>query len=241
MNRIEYMSELASLLQNVPEEERRDAMKYYNDYFDEAGEENEEEVIKELGSPAKVAESIKADMKANEEDLQSHGEFSETGYSDERFESREIPGYRYGEQSGQNGAYQQAASQQEPPRTSKALKIVLIIAIILVASPVVIPVALAIGAVILALICAAFAVVIGLVAAAVAIAIAGIAVFIVGLLTLVPRIAVGMALIGTGLILTVLGVVGTVAMIKLCFVAIPGIVHGITWVFEKLFHRRAVA
>ena len=40
MNRIEYMTKLASLLQDIPEVERRDAMKYYNDYFDEAGEEN---------------------------------------------------------------------------------------------------------------------------------------------------------------------------------------------------------
>ena len=33
MNRIEYMTKLASLLQDIPEVERRDAMKYYNDYF----------------------------------------------------------------------------------------------------------------------------------------------------------------------------------------------------------------
>ena len=38
MNRIEYMTKLASLLQDIPEVERKDAMKYYNDYFDEAGE-----------------------------------------------------------------------------------------------------------------------------------------------------------------------------------------------------------
>ena len=29
MNRIEYMTKLASLLQDIPEVERRDAMKYY--------------------------------------------------------------------------------------------------------------------------------------------------------------------------------------------------------------------
>ena len=33
MNRIEYMTKLASLLQDIPEVERRDAMKYYNDYL----------------------------------------------------------------------------------------------------------------------------------------------------------------------------------------------------------------
>ena len=34
MNRVEFMTELASLLQDVPVEERREAMRYYNDYFE---------------------------------------------------------------------------------------------------------------------------------------------------------------------------------------------------------------
>ena len=67
MNRIEYMTKLASLLQDIPEVERRDAMKYYNDYFDEAGEENEEQVIREFGAPEEVAENIKADLKGKTE------------------------------------------------------------------------------------------------------------------------------------------------------------------------------
>ena len=48
MNRIEFMTELASLLQDIPVEERKDAMQYYNDYFDDAGEEQEQQVIEEL-------------------------------------------------------------------------------------------------------------------------------------------------------------------------------------------------
>ena len=62
MNRIEFMTELAALLQDVPAEERRDAMKFYNDYFDDAGSENEQAVIEALGNPARVAENIKRDL-----------------------------------------------------------------------------------------------------------------------------------------------------------------------------------
>lgn len=62
MNRVEYMTRLAALLQDVPVEERQEAMKYYNDYFDEAGEENEEKVSAELDSPEKVAAAIKAEI-----------------------------------------------------------------------------------------------------------------------------------------------------------------------------------
>ena len=46
MSRTEYMRELDALLQGILKEEREEAMQYYNDYFDEAGEENEEQVIR---------------------------------------------------------------------------------------------------------------------------------------------------------------------------------------------------
>ena len=91
MNRIEYMTKLASLLQDIPEVERRDAMKYYNDYFDDAGEENEEQVISELGNPAKVAATIKADLGSQAGD---YAEYSENGYTDSRFDQKEMPAGR---------------------------------------------------------------------------------------------------------------------------------------------------
>ena len=56
------METLSRLLQDIPEEDRIDALKYYNDYFDDAGSENEQNVIEELESPEKVAMKIKADQ-----------------------------------------------------------------------------------------------------------------------------------------------------------------------------------
>ena len=47
MNRIEFMEELSGLLQDIPEEDRMDALNYYNDYFDDAGAENEKNVRSE--------------------------------------------------------------------------------------------------------------------------------------------------------------------------------------------------
>ena len=44
MNRVEFMESLSRLLQDIPEEDRIDALKYYNDYFDDAGSENEQNV-----------------------------------------------------------------------------------------------------------------------------------------------------------------------------------------------------
>lgn len=39
MNRAEFMSRLTALLQDVPPAEREEAITYYNEYFDDAGEE----------------------------------------------------------------------------------------------------------------------------------------------------------------------------------------------------------
>ena len=46
MNRTEYMRELDALLHGISKEEREEAMQYYNDYFDDAGSENEEKSCK---------------------------------------------------------------------------------------------------------------------------------------------------------------------------------------------------
>ncbi len=126
MNRIEFMTELAALLQDVPQEERRDAMKYYNDYFDDAGEENEQQVIAELGDPAKVAATIKADLGSF---TGEQGEYTEKGYQDSRFENKEMPagrdyqeGYHYGgsyQDSSRDGGYDRGSYQSSDSQRSE--------------------------------------------------------------------------------------------------------------------------
>ncbi|WP_300783788.1 hypothetical protein [uncultured Acetatifactor sp.] len=56
------MKQLESLLTGIAPTEREEAIQYYNDYFDDAGAENEQEVIEALGNPARVAENIKRDL-----------------------------------------------------------------------------------------------------------------------------------------------------------------------------------
>lgn len=65
MNRVDFMGQLESLLQGISPTEREEAIQYYNDYFDDAGKENEQEVIEALGNPARVAENIKRDLLGN--------------------------------------------------------------------------------------------------------------------------------------------------------------------------------
>lgn len=91
MNRIEFMDQLKDLLREISAEEREEALQYYEDYFADAGEEHEAEVIRELGSPQKVAATIKADLKCGSTDA---GLFTECGYEDERFTAKATPAKR---------------------------------------------------------------------------------------------------------------------------------------------------
>ena len=82
MTRDEFMKELAYLLQDIQDEDKEDALQYYMDYFDEAGPDREADVVRELGSPERIASIIRSDMAGN---LEDGGEFTESGYKDERF------------------------------------------------------------------------------------------------------------------------------------------------------------
>ena len=62
MNRNEFLRRLEVLLSDISKEEREEALQYYRDYFEDAGAEHEADVIRKLGSPEKVAETIKADL-----------------------------------------------------------------------------------------------------------------------------------------------------------------------------------
>ena len=58
MTKYEYLAELERLLATLPEQERRDAMNYYEEYFVSAGPEKEAEAIRELGTPQQAAQKI---------------------------------------------------------------------------------------------------------------------------------------------------------------------------------------
>jgi len=58
MNRAEFMSELKYKLRRLPFEEVQNAVNYYEEYFDDAGAENEEQTIAALDSPSAVASKI---------------------------------------------------------------------------------------------------------------------------------------------------------------------------------------
>lgn len=232
MNRKQFMEELRQLLTGISEEERVEALQYYEDYFDDAGAENEQQVIEELGTPQKVASTICLNLEPGSE---QNGEFTESGFQDERFEEKATPAARSSRtKEGDTYSYNEAFGEQDyhssydnmgqgqKPWTSKTLKIILIIAIILVGAPVVIPVGIGIVAAVLGLVIAAYAVFAGLVVASVGIGIAGITVAVLGIVAAVGFPS-AIIMIGVGLILLAIGLVATAATVRLCIVMYPAI------------------
>ncbi len=99
MNRVDFMNQLERLLQSIAPGERDEALQYYNDYFDDAGKENEQEVIEALGNPARVAENIKRDLLGS-------------GYGGESVPKAQ-PSDRAIIEYGKDGAYGEEAAAEE--------------------------------------------------------------------------------------------------------------------------------
>lgn len=78
MDRKEFLSRLETLLADISEDDRNDALDYYRCYLDEAGE-NEEQVLEKLGSPEELAALIRSGLK---EGAAQGGDFTDSGYTE---------------------------------------------------------------------------------------------------------------------------------------------------------------
>lgn len=88
MSRQEFLHELENLLQNIPVADRQEAIQYYEDYFEDAGIENEYQVVKKLGSPERVAAIIQEDLRSDS--TVDSGEFTERGYRNPAFDKTNV-------------------------------------------------------------------------------------------------------------------------------------------------------
>ncbi|MFQ7123864.1 MAG: DUF1700 domain-containing protein [Eisenbergiella sp.] len=145
MSRKEFMQRLEALLSDLSENEREEALQYYNGYLDDAGSENEEEVLQELGTPEALAASIRQGLK---EDGIGNGYFSENGFY-EKEPQRERP-------SSREAAEEKKETLNDRYRSGKKSKtsggtIALFVILCIFAAPIVVPVVISLLAVIFAL------------------------------------------------------------------------------------------
>ena len=62
MKREEYLSQLRKYLKRLPKDDYENAMEYFTEYFEEAGEEGEQKVIEELGTPKEAAGELLSNL-----------------------------------------------------------------------------------------------------------------------------------------------------------------------------------
>ena len=211
MNKIEFMRQLDVLLMNLPIHEREEALQYYEDYFADAGEENEQAVIAALGSPAKVAENIKRDLSQSR------------GYAE--YETPKVePGNEVGEYrpTQEQGNVEAAPDVVEKKSGLSGGVLALIIVLCILASPILMGIlgaVIGIGAAWISLVAAFGAVAISLVIVAVVLVVLG----VVGIAS-IPMAGIGV--IGCGLILAAVGIVFLMLCVLLAW-GIPALIGAI--------------
>lgn len=208
MNKWEFLGRLSELLSDLAAGEREEALQYYENYFADAGEEKEAEVLSDLGSPEQVAEQIKAGLGKTEA-----GMFTENGYREKlgpgnppqvyRDRSRQNTGAGQQGKAG-NAGYQnndwntQEDNGKKKKKDMSAGTIALIIVLTVLASPVIISAGAVVFSVIVGILCTVFAVALGLIVTAVVLFIVGIALLIGGFAKLFTGPFTGMLMLSGG-------------------------------------------
>lgn len=262
MNRAEFMRRLTALLQDVPPAEREEALTYYNEYFDDAGEENEAGVIAALGSPEELAKSIKAGLA----DGGNGGEFTESGFHgyEQRNKNQLMStmgrqsgsqgtdgtyqgGAQGNPQSGAGGAYDPYSQQagngqrntqgapQKKPMTGGQIALIIVLAVLL--SPVWIGVLGGLFGGGVGILAGLFGVFVAFLVVGVVLTVVGIALVIAGFVAIFGAPLGGLSMIGGGLIMVAVGLVFVWLMVLVVGTAMPALFRGCANLCRRLFHR----
>ena len=222
MSRKAFMARLDELLADITEAEKEEALSYYEEYFEDAGPENEEEVISSLGSPEKVAATIKAGLSEN---AQEEGEFSETGYTNSYYEVKDevaTINKRKGLGGIGTGGW------------------VIILILCLFALPILGPLLLGVLGTIFGLLVAVAAVIFAVLVTGIALVVAAVAMVAAGFATLFATPLVGVALIGAALLVAGIGILIAILGFWVVTKVIPPLFRGLVELIRKPFVRKGV-
>lgn len=220
MNRVEFLAELENLLQDIPEEERQEAQSFYQNYFDDAGPENEQRVMEELESPEKVAESIRQGCFGAEE-TQSQEQMEETG----EMHSQNQKEHKIGE-----SFYNQ----------HKALSIVIIVVIVLALISAWTTSFGGVFGVIIGILGLFIGIAFGTAGAAFGCIVAGVGLLIAGIAALFSSITLGLVLMGCGLLVLVLGILFMILCILFCGKFLPWLWRNCKKLWDSMFQKKEV-
>lgn len=239
MNREQFISRLDELLKDIPESERAEAIEFYREYFDDAGSENEDSVIKELGSPEEVAHNIREELAEKE---------LVTAESVER--NKEQKAEREQTYTGQNGStnryYDNTGSNNSPEeerekKKKNASMILLIILACILAIPVGIPVLSAVGGTLIGLAAAFLGILLAIWIVGIVFVVVSLVLFVVAIANIFTSTIASVLLFGLSFIFFGSGLLLVLAGMKICTILIPQLFRGIAHLFNSLIYRRGQA
>lgn len=228
MSRAEFMERLRALLSDISEREREEALGFYEDYFEDAGQENEQDVITALGSPEKVAKTIKDGL----HDVDGEqGEFSETGFSGYGDTVKDEVGHH-----GVHGKMKFADRIKGLGTTG----IILVLILAIFALPILGPILIGIVSAFFGILAAAVAVLFTVAIVGVALVSAGVAVFASAFPAMIASPAVSILLFGLALLLTGIGILLAILGIWVVWKLFPPMIRWIVKMIRKLFEKKGV-
>lgn len=257
MSRWEFMRQLEELLFDISPSEREEALQYYNDYFNDAGRENEQDVIAALGSPEQVAKIVRDGLGENA----GMGEFTENGFASAGSgnqnaivksaqnagnatadaSTEKVQDAEYHEMPYEEASSSKNSSTEQKKEKMPTWAIVLIVIGCIFLSPFIIAIIVPVLGAIFGLLVSILGFILGIGAATIALYIAAIALLIAGFSALFVTPVIGGALIGAGLICGALGILFMMLTVFLVGTCLPAIWKGIVYIFQKLFGKKEVA
>lgn len=246
MSKQAFLDTLHQLLASLPTEERLAAVKYYEEYFEEAGPGQEEAILAELGSPQAIADALLRDYSGVPGTARQVAEDQAKAAAQDRQQTEAAP----------KDSYQAAASgysgqQEQPPRAEEPWYKTIPVWAWVIAGVLLIPLASAlvsiIGAVLSVLFTMILAVAILLFAVSivgVALAVSGLACVVAGCVALSVNVGSGILAIGIGLVLMSLGIVVTAAGVKINARWLPRAIQWLTDLCRRIigvFKKRGTA
>lgn len=237
MNRFEYMRRLEDLLSDISPSEKEEALTYYNDYFNDAGQENEQKVIEELGSPEQVAAGVKEGL-----GLQTYDRVQDS-LEGEKIQNQSAQSGTNGNADAQNTRSQNAFSQnnQIPPqqkqkKSKPAWLITLIVIGLILASPLILALICVVFAVIISVFSLIFGLLIGFGVAAVSLYVVAFVCAVLGLVVLPVNVLVSGALLGSGCLCAAAGILCMILTV-LVAMTVPAACKGTVWLWRKMFRK----
>lgn len=230
MNKEEFLSQLETHLSGMPENEKQEALQYYRDYFEDAGKEKEKEILASLGSPAEVAENIREENQ--------NGEWTERGYREDH-PSADTCIVETNASAGQNNTGSQQNGASAPKEKEDKTGIIVAVVLIIVLSPIWLPLLGGLFGAVVALI-GAF---IGFMVSGVIMLIVSIPIIIASVCAMVAGfpVSVGLMLIGVGLILGAIGILMIFLTVMIIRYAIPALIQGIKSLWNMIFNRKGAS